>query len=145
MAYRLKLPSGLVVEVDSSSELKEAVQALSLQPSLIPEHQQSQSSSPHASDVSDVKGFLKGLPRKQRLILNCLAVATGNVSDARLRDVSSSKTNIKLGGTIGAISKRAKKFGLTLDDVLEREIGKDESGRHYNYTMPDSMKAAINA
>ena len=25
MAYRLKLPSGLVVEVDSSSELKEAV------------------------------------------------------------------------------------------------------------------------
>ena len=138
MGYKLILPDGLVVEMDSASELQQAVQVLSLQPTLVPLLNET-----IPLEASDLRRFLKGMPRKQRSMLTCLANASGSVKDEELRHLIGAKDNSKLGGTMAALSKRAKAVGLTIDDIFEKESWKNGKGRHYSYTMTDAMRSAM--
>ena len=140
MPFKLILPDGLVVEVDTSVELQQAVQVLRPQPALVSLLQEGETI---PLEASDLRRFMKGMPKKQRLMLACLANATGSVKDEELRAVIGAKDNAKLGGSMAAISKRAKAVGLTIDDIFDKEISKNSKGSHYSYTMTDAMRSVM--
>ena len=143
MAYKLTLPSGLVVEVDSSTELEEAVRVLLPQP--IPPRPVQESVLPDSPQVDPMilRRFLRGMPSKQRKILDCLNAASESATDEQLWAALGITDNTNLGGTMGALSKRAIKIGMTIDDAFLKTSWQNENGRHYSYTITEGMRAAM--
>lgn len=142
MSYKLHLPDGLVIEVDTSSELAEAVRVMrpttAPVPALVVE--QSDAAIPEAATY---RRFLKGLPEKQRKILDCLSIASGGVPDERLWAVLGIIDNSKLGGIMGALSKKADKAGMTIKDAFSKQSRQDTTGRHYTYTITEAMRTTL--
>lgn len=143
MAYKISFPDGLVVEVDSVSEFQEALRVLRPLPipTLAPTPAQQGETLP--LDASILRRFIRGIPRKQRAILGCLANAPGAVRDEELRVAIGVDDNAKLGGTMAGLSKRAGRMGLTIEDILRKESWQNGQGRHYSYTITDGMRTVM--
>jgi hypothetical protein len=148
MAYKLHLPDGLIVEVDTSTELHEAVRLL--RPATTPVRPVQQPALPVQQngaappDTATLRRFIRGMPSLQRNILDCLNGTSEGMNDVALRVNVGLEDNSKLGGTMSGLSKRAVKFGFTFNDVILKEIQQTSSGRHYLYTLTQGMRAAMN-
>ena len=151
MAFKLTLPDGLVVEVDSAAELQEARNVL--WPQQAPAHQAQQPELPVQPvdspdspplDIIVFRRFLRGMPDKQRAIMDRLnAVFPESVRDEALWAVLGIHDNSKLGGTMGAIAKKAVKAGMTIDDAFTKNHWQADGVRHYSYTLTEGMRAAM--
>lgn len=140
MAYKLRFPDGLVVEVDTASEFQEAVRVMRPLPTPALPAQQGEAL---PLDAAILRRFIEGLPSKQRLILVCLANGPGSVRDEELRAAIGVEDNSKLGGSMAGLSKRAVSMGLTIEDILMKESWQNGQGRHYSYTITDGMRAVM--
>lgn len=140
MGYKLHFPDGLIVEVDSSAEFQEAMRIIR---PLTPPADTTPQDAAVAPDANILRRFVRGIPSKQRSILVCLASVTESVTDTALRAAIGVADNSKLGGTMGALSKRAVSMNLTIDDIFLKESWQNGDGRHYSYTMTDGMRAAM--
>ena len=137
MAFRLRLPDGLVVEVDSTLELQAVIAALHPLPSANPPA----ATLPPEADA--FRRFQRALKGHSRLVLQQLAKAEEAVRDDELRAVLGFGSNNQLAGTMAALAKQAKRERLTLDQIVTKKQYKNGSGKHYLYQLTDAMRAAI--
>ena len=137
MAFRLRLPDGLLVEVDSPHELQAAIAVLRPSPSANP---------PPATlspETNAFRRFQKALKGHSHLVIQQLAKAEGAVWDDELRTLLSFQTNNQLAGTMAGLAKQAKRQHLTLDQIVTKEQHQNGSGKHYVYRLTDAMRAAM--
>ena len=137
MAFRLRLPDGLLVEVDSPHELQAAIAVLCPPPSANPP---AATLPPEADAFRRFQKALKGHPH---LVIQQLAKAEGTVRDDELRTLLSFQTNYQLAGTMAGLAKQAKRQHLTLDQIVTKEQYQNESGKHYLYQLTDAMRATM--
>ena len=137
MAFRIRLPDGFTVEVDSTEELQAAISVLR------PSTAVNSTPDPLPLETDTLLRFLKTLKGGPLKLLQQLAKVDGPLRDDELRSILSFDSNYQLAGTMAGVAKRAKGQGLTLDQIVKRERIEKESGRYYLYQLTEAMRKAM--
>ena len=146
MAYKLRFPDGLMLEVDSPDELRHALaivrRAERSRPASTPNAASVQSSSappPQQADQTLLRRFLRATSGRQRMVLDRLAQSQGALTDVSLRTALGVESNAELAGTMSGLSKNARKLHFSIDQVLV----KTRDGSHYHYAMTELMRTVM--
>lgn len=149
MAYKLRLPDGLMLEVDSPDELRTALAIVRRSergrqaPAPNPPVNQAPLVPAPPVDVSLLRRFLRATPDRQRTVLNSLFQASQGLTDEELCAVLGIQGNAALGGTMAGLAKNARKLHFGIEHVLTKTQSHNGAGRHYHYAMTEQMKSAM--
>ena len=142
MPFRLHLPGGIQVDVDSPEELRAAIAVLRPRPNI--------DATPATAirgtlplEIESLRRFQQTLKGRPQMVLQQLAKAEGAVRDDELRALLNFDSNNQLAGTMAGLAKRAKTQGLVLNQIVAKARIQNGSKRHYTYRLTDAMREAM--
>lgn len=146
MAFRIRTPDGLVVEVDNPHEL--AIVLDMIRPSKIPEarteRQPTQPAQTIPLEASVVHRFLNTLSDKQQSVVRVLAQSTDGMLDNEIVTALNLPSKNSLGGLMAGISRHAGKGHLIIEQVLVKSVRQNGTGTlHNHYVATPAVKEAI--
>jgi hypothetical protein len=149
MAIRIKTQNA-VVEVDTLSEFSSVWKELHVNGQK-PSKQSKISTTHHKRgrkprvQERNIASFYKFLgDSKQAQFLKILREKPDGMTDDEMRSRFGLRSNIAMGGTIGGLTKNAKKFGFCLDEIIHIQPRVTKSGRRgYQYRLTREMLEVV--
>lgn len=137
MGFKIRLPNEVVVETETVTELRAALETLGYSGQALPS---TDSESSGGSKATKLTRFWHRLgSENQRRVLLSLAERPTGMTDRELRELLGFKNNNELAGVLGAVGRNAKAVGATYDDVVSWQW----KGEDYLYRLTQEMSDVL--
>jgi hypothetical protein len=140
MPYRITRPDGLKIEVDTADELSIVLMLAHPGAPQIPEPVHKPPAPLMFPSEDNLLAFYDGATGLQQDVLFFLSRRSHPSTDTEMRDALDMTSNNQLGGAIGGLSRRAKRVGLSLHQILI--TGEQQDGTP-TYQATDAMREAM--
>lgn len=142
MAFRIRLPDNIVVEVDSEQEMAAVFRHIRGQQLPLP-LAEAPAGAVVAPTQAALRAMLRGLPRPQAILVRSLAAAPQGLRDNECRALLGFETNNQLAGTMRGLTGSGAKHNLQRSDFLVKEVHNNGAGRYIIYRLTDTAREVM--